>query len=150
MVDSYQGGLLGLFSGETWLMNGAAYAGHAGLGIWWRSAWAGCAYRVSAGYQYLILSANSHLTRRRTEFLLGYTEDTADRTYPTIEADLLPATLEVGRAWGNLSVTVGGQAELPLRIRVEKPEGGKGGSGSPGAEYGGGTVAGIRLGYRLP
>jgi hypothetical protein len=149
VVDSYQGSLLGLFSGETWLLNGAAYAGHAGLGMWWRSAWAGVVYRFSAGYQYLILEANSHLTRRRTEFLLGYSEANEDRTYPTVEADLVPVTVELSRAWGNFSVTAGGQALLPARVRIERA-GRTGGGGGNGTDYGGGTLAGIRLGYRLP
>ncbi|MBW8889265.1 MAG: hypothetical protein JF616_16040 [Fibrobacteres bacterium] len=149
VVDSYQGSLLGLFSGETWLLNGAAYAGHAGLGLWWRYNLAGFAYRFSAGYQYLILEANSHLTRRRTEFLLGYSEANEDRIYPTVEADLIPLSAELFRAWGNFSVTFGGQAVLPSRVRIERA-GGTGGGGGSGADYRGGTVAGIRLGYRLP
>ena len=154
VIDSYQGSLLGVFSEETWLLHGAAYAGHAGLGMWWRSAWAGFAYRFSAGYQYLILQANSHLTRRRTAFLLGYTESSRDRIYPTVEADLLPAGLELERALDNFRVTIGGQAALPLRVRIDRggdsgKSGARGGGGGP-ADYAGGTVAGIRLGYRLP
>jgi len=149
VVDSYQGSLLGLFSGETWLLNGAAYAGHAGLGVWWSSTWFGFARRFSVGYQYLILEANSHLTRRRTEFLLGYSEANEDRSYPTVEADLIPMTAEMSRTWGNFSVSAGGQAVLPARVRIERA-GGTGGGGGSGADYGGGTVAGIRLGYRLP
>jgi hypothetical protein len=151
VIDSYQGSLLGLFSSETWLLNGSVYAGHAGAGAWWRSAWKGLAFRIAAGYQYLILRADSHLTRRRSEFLIGYTEENADRAYPTVEADLLPASLELSRSWGNLSVTMGGQAALPLRVRIERAGGGSSGSGGSdgGADYGGGTVAGVRLGYRL-
>lgn len=149
VIDSYQGSVLGLFSGETWLLEGTAYAGYAGLGVWRRGKLAGFGYRLSAGYQYLLLDAESHLTRRRTMFILGYTERTSDRAYPTIEADLVPVGLELARAWGSFKVTMGGRAALPARIRMEGEDpGGTGGSGRK-ARYRGGTSAGLRVEYGL-
>jgi hypothetical protein len=152
-IDSYQGSLLDLFSDETWLMNGAAYAGQAGFGLWRKAEYRGFAARLSAGLHYLILEANSHLTRRRTAFLFGYTEADYDRTYPMTEAWLSPVSIEAGYGRGRVWAKAGVQEAFPLKVEIARPagDGGPGGGSGGGAtEYGGGLTFGFRIGYRLP
>jgi hypothetical protein len=152
-IDSYQGTLLDLFNDETWLMNGAAYAGQAGFGLWRKADYRGFTVRVSTGLHYLILESNSHLTRRRTAFLFGYTEEDRDRTYPTTEAWLSPTAIEAGYGRGRVWARAGAQAAFPLKVAIERPSGGGGsggGSGGGKADYRGGLAAGFRIGYSLP
>jgi hypothetical protein len=150
VIDSYEGSLLGIFNNETWLMNGAAYAAQAGAGLWEESWFAGWRYRLGLGYQYLLLQANSHLTRRQTSFLLAYQEETFDATYPTIEADLVPVQVGLYREWGNLSLEAKIMGEIPARVRIYRTPGKGGGEERGSPEYSGGTSGGFRIGYSLP
>lgn len=149
VIDSYEGSILGVFSDETWLMNGAAYAAQAGAGLSRESTTWGWRHRLSLGYHYLLLQANSHLARRERSLFISTSESNVDRAYPTVEADLIPVALDLDRAWGPLRLIAGGQAEIPARIRVYRSGGGGSGKGGD-ASYGGGTTSRVRLEYRLP
>jgi hypothetical protein len=150
VIDSYEGSVLGVFNNETWLLNGAAYAAQAVAGAWIDLPVWGWDHRFAAGYRYLMLEANSTLTRRETTLIFAYTEETFAEKLPTVEADLIPVEWRLSRAWGGLSLVMDARAEIPVRIRVhgEKDSGAGGGGG--GAKYSGGTSASIRLGYDLP
>lgn len=152
VIDSYEGTVLGVFNNETWLLNGAAYSAQAGAGLWMEAPFWGWDHRITAGYRYLLLEANSRLTRRETNFILAYTEENFDDTYPTVEADLIPLEWHLSRSWGNLILDMDIRAEIPARVRVTRS--GSSGSGSGGESgdegYSGGTSAGVRVGYRLP
>lgn len=151
VIDSYEGSVLGVFNNETWLLNGAAYAAHAAAGAWIDLPLWGWDHRFAGGYRYLMLQANSTLTRRETTFILAYTEETFAEKLPTVEADLIPVEWRLERAWGNLSLEMDARAEIPVRIRVHgEKDPGPGGEGNGGATYTGGTAAGIRLSWRLP
>lgn len=151
VIDSYEGSVLGIFNNETWLLNGAVYSAQASAGAWLELPLWDWDHHIAAGYRYLMLQANSRLTRRETTFILAYTEESFDRTWPTVEADLIPLEWRLSRGWGGFTVAMEARAELPARIRIHRPSGTEGGgSGEGGGEYSGGVTAGIRLGYRIP
>ena len=150
VLDSYEGSLLGVFNSETWLLNGAVFAAQAGAGIWEAGTVAGCRWRAALGYHYLLLEANSRLTRRQTTLLFSVDEQNFETTYPTVEADLIPVQLELSRAWGDFRVDAQAGAELPARIRIYRSQ--RSGVKRPplASEYSGGISAGFQIGYRLP
>lgn len=149
VIDSYQGSLLGVFSDETWLLNGAVYAAQGATGLWAERAFYKWNCRAAVGYQYLLLQANTHLTRRQTTFLFGFKDETFDTAYPTVEADLIPVQLRLSRDWGDFFCDADASAELPARVRIHRSE--TAGVKRPpvASEYSGGMISGIRIGYRL-
>jgi hypothetical protein len=147
-LDSYQGGLLGVFSDETWLFNGAAYAAQASGGAWSARSWEGWRAGLGLGYHYLRLESNSHLTQRQSTLLLAYKEKSFDKTYPRIDASILAPELRLDKSWGRITVSASAAQALPIRVEIA---GGGTGTTRPAQAGGfsGGTQARLELGWRL-
>lgn len=155
-IDSYQGGLLGVFDNETWLLNGAVYLAQAGGGIWAASEAAGFRFRLGLGFQHVILEANSHLTRRETTLLFAYKERNIDTDYPSVHGDFLSPEARLSRQWGACELAFTATQALPIQIRLEKKDegGSDGGAGgesaggpAPRSDYSGGTRLRLELSW---
>jgi hypothetical protein len=153
VIDSYQGSLLGVFNNETWLLNGAAYAGLAGGGIWYGSGFLGFPWRLGLDYAHLVLEANSHLTKRETNLIFAVHEELTDFTSPRITADILTPEIRIGKAWGPWSATLIAEQAIPVRVDAEgrDGEGGPSGSGEGvSKKTTGGTRLHAQLDLRIP
>ncbi len=150
-IDSYQGGLLGVFNDETWLFNGAAYLAQIGAGPWAATRLAGWYGRLGLGYHYLLLQSNGHLTKRQTSFLLAYQEENIDRVNPEIRAHVLTPELRLEKSWRRVKFSATGTQALPVRVSVKRENGSAGsGSSGTGSRYSGGTLARLEAGWTLP
>jgi hypothetical protein len=153
VIDSYQGSLLGVFNNETWLLNGAAYAGIAGGGVWGGSSFLGFPWRLGLDYAHLVLGAGSHLTKRETTLLFAFREERTGFTSPRIAADILAPEARIGKTWGPWTVSVLAAQAIPVRVDMEEREGEGGTSGSgegTSKETSGGTRLHARLDLRIP
>ncbi|HKP96715.1 MAG TPA: hypothetical protein VJ385_13240 [Fibrobacteria bacterium] len=150
VLDSYQGGLLGVFNNETWLFNGAAYLAQAGGGAWGATRLGGWRGRLGLGYQHLTLESNSHLTKRETTFLLAYREERIDKTYPRVDADILTPELRVGTSWGRMEVMATAAQAVPIQVDMDGKSGATSGTSKRGSRYSGFTRARLELGWRMP
>jgi hypothetical protein len=151
VIDSYQGSLLGLFSTETWLLNGAIYAAQGGGGLWAAKDWRGWRGQAGLAYARLILESNSSLTKRESSFLLAFSEEDFETVYPKVTADVVTPELRVSRSAGRFLLSIEAAQALPVRVRLDREGKGSGKPGSGGGDaYSGGTRGKITVGWRLP
>jgi hypothetical protein len=151
VIDSYQGSLLGLFDTETWLLNGAVYAAQGGGGFWAAKAWRGWRGQAGLAYARLILESNSSLTKRKSSFLLAYSEEDFETAYPKVTADVVTPELRLSRTEGRFVLSIEAAQALPIRVRLDREGAGSGNRGSgDGDSYSGGTRGKIAIGWQTP
>jgi hypothetical protein len=157
VIDSYQGGLVDLFSRETWLFDGRLGLGTRSAGAWAARSFGAWDLRSGAAWNHLDLEAHGRLTQRTSTLIVGTEERDAYLDFPGLEAHLLTPELSLARRfaeWG-MRVEVSVAQALPLRLRLREDAGaGEGGGGDralPSAsDYSGGTRARLLAAWTLP
>lgn len=152
VIDSYEGGFLGIFNNETWLFNGAAYAAQTGSGLWVSRTQSGWKGSLGLAWQFLMLESNSRLSKRETNLILAYKEESFDRTYPSVEAHFLTPEAGLSKTWGPVFLSATAAQALPVKVEIKRDGKGNGTGDGSGRdpEFSGGTRGRLEIGLRLP
>ena len=150
VIDSYEGGLLDVFSQETYLFDGRAGLSQKALGAWVLLPAGVWQCRLGLSYHRVEMEAYGRLTKKTTTFLITYTEQEYAFNFYGVEADLLTPEDLVRRQFGRAFIEASVEQALPLSVRMRHAPGSEPG-GSPGqskpSKTSGGTLAWIRLGW---
>ncbi|MDQ2999929.1 MAG: hypothetical protein M3Y08_01510 [Fibrobacterota bacterium] len=152
VIDSYEGGFLGIFNNETWLFNGAAYTAQAGSGLWVSRIQYGWKGRLGLAWQFLNLELNSRLTKRETNLILAYKEENFDRTYPRVQTHFLTPEAGLSKSWGPVFLSATAAQALPVKVEIRRDGNGNGAGADSGPDpkYSGGTRGRLEIGLQLP
>jgi hypothetical protein len=152
VLDSYEGGLLDVFSQETFLFDGRAGLNRKTAGGWVSFPAASWRLRLALAYHRVEMEAYGRLTRKSTTLLIAYTERDYFLDFHGVEADLLAPEIRLSRRFGKLFVEGSVEQALPFRVRMRRPEGSSGDESRPPSSSAstGGTLAWARVGWGFP
>ncbi len=149
VLDSYAGNVLDLFDSQTWLFNGNLYLRQWTTGAWMARTTAHWRWKAGLDYSVVDLEAFGTLTKKNSEFLIGYTLDDYSQDFPGVRAQFMTPELGLTAHWGRTFVEASAAQAVPIRVEFRRlaGEGQITSGGSPSGSYSGGTRASLRMGW---